>query len=69
MVPFKALCEIHVFVFVQTVDFHMVPAKVTCAFLAHKKQWRNYLKLTFFENDVIFHIFNPIKVLNVQYLF
>ena len=34
-------------------------AKVICAFLAYKKQWRNYHNKTFFESriDDIFHIF------------
>ena len=39
----------------------------TCAFIAYKKQWRNYQSLTLFEseNDDIFHIFDQIKVSRV----
>ena len=44
--------------FCLSVYFHFdLSAKVTCAFLAYKKQWRNLKK-----NDVVFYIFDQLQV-------
>ena len=51
-----AICISNLFIFV--CDFS---SKVTCAFLANKKQWRNSQKQLHFssqKNDFIFHIFS-----------